>query len=197
MGYGGIGPRSLRGQRLRFPQWYSRRMTRDIQCTIRNATTALATTMNDPLRQPISHCPRVIHRGAPSATRHSRKVLSMLPVTSVVPSGEKATDRTDPECPVICIGPAELPRSAIPVILRKRVPWFTCQSPIEWSPLPPPEANVAPSGENATDFTAVTEASQLRSKMPSGTRHNRTVLSCAPPPDANRWPSGEKATDAT
>jgi len=73
----------------------------------------------------------------PDAASHNRIVLSLEPETMRVPSGENATDETQPECP--CRG------------LPMAVPDAASHNRIVLSP--EPETMCVPSGENATDET--------------------------------------------
>jgi hypothetical protein len=97
-----------------------------------------------------------------------------------VPSCEKRTEKTDPECPVS---------------VRRRTASATRQS---WTLFPRAAARIVPSGEKASDqavWTSVTVLPKVRTSDPSETFQSLTLTSPLPkltsPPEATYWPSGE------
>jgi len=107
-----------------------------------------------------------------------RIVLSYEPDMIRLPSGENATDSTQP---------------LWPSSLRTSLPDLASQI---WTVLSPePDTIWLLSGENATDLTEPVWPSSLRTSLPELVSQIRTVLSCEP--DAMRLPSGENATDLT
>src|SRR5262249_46368736 len=81
-----------------------------------------------------STCPLSVRISSPLLTSHSLTVLSRLPLASVCPSGEKATEVTPSLCPLSVWISAPLTAFHSLTVLS-----------------PFPEASVLPSGEKATD----------------------------------------------
>jgi hypothetical protein len=133
----------------------------------------------------------------PSATRHKITVLSLDPLASKPPSGEKAIHKITVESfdPL-----ASKPPSGEKATLDTQI---VCPASVcSWLPsatrhkitVPSydPLASMLPSGEKATLDTPLVCPASVRSWPPSDTRHKITVLSADPL--ASKPPSGEKAT---
>src|SRR5262249_12298758 len=107
-----------------------------------------------------------------------RTVLSWLPDTKYLPSGENAT---------------ELTASLCALMVRRHLPFATFQSRKVLSTLP--DRTSLPSGENATEFTASTCPLKTQRHLPVADSHSRKVLSRLA--DTIRLPSDENATEVT
>src|SRR5262245_62088467 len=106
-----------------------------------------------------------------------RWTLFSPPEARSLPSGEKATEKTD------CC-PASSRRTSFPFSgSQKRMvsSWL-------------PEVSILPSGEKATESTGFSCPWSRCSSLPPATSQILTVLS-SPPAEANALPSGENATD--
>src|SRR5258705_420570 len=112
------------------------------------------------------------HEGSRSRLAHIRTELSSEPETIWLPSGENATEITDPVCPRSSL-------SCSPVF-----PSHTRTETIRW-----------PSGENATDKTDPLRPCSSLSNPPVFASHSRTEVS--EEPEIIWWPSGENATERT
>ena len=96
------------------------------------------------------------------AASHSFSVLSSLPDSTRVPSGENATEVTQSECPSK---------------VRTRAPVAASHSFSVLSELP--DSTRVPSGENATEMTASECPSKVRTRAPVAASHSFSVLSLA------------------
>ena len=94
-----------------------------------------------------------------------------------MPSGEDATDWTEPEYPS-----------------KVRISCPLCRIPQLDVPVPPPETRCAPSGENATAATGRSCPVKVCISCPLAASHS---LAPRGPPESMRVPSGENATELT
>ena len=114
----------------------------------------------------------------PAAMSHSRAVLSSLPETSRLPSGEKASDVT------LCEWPAS-------VLINEWSAAFHSLIARSWAAV----ANISRSGENTIARISSVWASRLLTSLPATWSQKRTFSSA--PDEASCLPSVENATDST
>src|SRR5215471_12169615 len=112
----------------------------------------------------------------PLAASHTFDVLSQLPDSSRLPSGENETDHTKSECPS-----------------KVRISWPVAASHILRVLSPLPDRTRVPSRENTADQTEPECPSKVRMSCPVAVSQSFSVLSKLA--DNTLAPSGENATD--
>src|SRR3989338_2984115 len=115
----------------------------------------------------------------PASTSQRIIVLSQLPDARVVPSGLKATDLTEEECPLSVF-------IAFPVSISQRIIFLSLL----------PDARILPSGLKATELISLLVCpSNFRISLPVEASQSMRILSL--PPDNIYLPSGENVTERT